>query len=195
MQQGGGFGRKGAGTGAVPATRIEGIGRNRADGIDVQRRVADAVARDEADRAERDQKRAALIAEMRNDGLALTSSAPRYHEPSRPGFDAARAEYERDSYYGYREGSTPFGPAKLDRSVGIAYLLWFFFGGFSAHRFYLGAIQSGVVQTGFFVVGLALILTVSWFSMLGVFFCLIWTGWILLDLFLIPGLHRNFCRQ
>ncbi len=31
------------------------------------------------------------------------------------------------------------------KSKGVAYLLWFFLGGFSAHRFYLGKVASGVL--------------------------------------------------
>ena len=31
------------------------------------------------------------------------------------------------------------------KSKGVAYLLWFFFGFFSAHRFYLGKIGSGIL--------------------------------------------------
>ena len=36
-----------------------------------------------------------------------------------------------------------------EKSPGIAYLLWFFFGGLSVHRFYLGFPASGAVASAF----------------------------------------------
>lgn len=62
-------------------------------------------------------------------------------------------------------------------------MLWFFLGGFGAHRFYLGRTGSAVgmllltifgVLTAYFLIGIALLLAVG-----------IW--WIL-DAFLIPGI-------
>lgn len=53
------------------------------------------------------------------------------------------------------------------RSSGIAYLLWFFLGGFSAHNFYCGKIGKGILY----------LLTGQLFLV----------GWII-DAFLIPGM-------
>jgi TM2 domain-containing membrane protein YozV len=59
------------------------------------------------------------------------------------------------------------------KSVGIGYLLWFFFGVFGAHRFYLR-------QTGTAVAMLILSLTV-----VGLVVTVVWE---LVDAFLIPGM-------
>lgn len=76
------------------------------------------------------------------------------------------------------------------KSTGVGYLLWFFLGGFGAHRFYLGATGTGVVQlillilgvlTSFFGVGLFLL------SILGI--------WWIVDAFLIPGMTRDHNNQ
>ncbi len=55
-----------------------------------------------------------------------------------------------------------------------AYLLWFFFGFFSAHRFYLGKIGSGIL---YLLTG----------QLLGI-------GWII-DLFLIDGMVERYNLQ
>ena len=49
--------------------------------------------------------------------------------------------------------------ANDSKSVGVAYLLWFLFAGFGAHRFYLGHVGSGVV--------LALITFIGLFTLVG----------------------------
>src|SRR5688572_24032587 len=74
------------------------------------------------------------------------------------------------------------------KSVGVAYLLWFFFGGFGGHRFYAGRTQSAAIQLGSLVMIYVLALTVSpAFFMLGIA-----TGiWMLADAFLIPGMIRE----
>ena len=57
------------------------------------------------------------------------------------------------------------------KSKGVAYLLWFFLGGLSAHRFYLG-------QTG---MGILYLLT---FQLFGI-------GWII-DLFILGGMVDKY---
>jgi TM2 domain-containing membrane protein YozV len=57
-------------------------------------------------------------------------------------------------------------------STVVAYLLWFFLGIVSGHRFYLGRAGSAVLQ----------ILT---------YFILIGFVWLLIDAFLIPGMIRE----
>jgi TM2 domain-containing membrane protein YozV len=57
------------------------------------------------------------------------------------------------------------------KSAGFAYVLWFFFGIFGNHRFYLGRAGSGI----------AMLLT------LGGFFI-----WWIIDLFLIGGMVRHY---
>jgi len=92
------------------------------------------------------------------------------------------------------------------KSVGLAYALWFFLGGFSAHRFYSGKIGSAIAQlllgvTSFIMVFLAIGGTVAAAASgnqaaaegaggLLIFAGLVWvvTGiWLLVDAFLING--------
>ncbi|WP_159887758.1 TM2 domain-containing protein [Paenibacillus puerhi] len=60
--------------------------------------------------------------------------------------------------------------SKKQKSGGVAWLLWFFTGGFGGHRFYLGRIGTGV----------AMLLTLG-----GLGF------WVLVDLFLLSGMIRD----
>ena len=66
-----------------------------------------------------------------------------------------------------------------EKSKAVAYLLWLFFGAFSAHRFYAGQTKSAVVRL------IMLFVPVIGWAILA----LLW----LLDLFLIPGMinERN----
>jgi TM2 domain-containing membrane protein YozV len=57
-------------------------------------------------------------------------------------------------------------------SVAVAYLLWFFLGIVSAHRFYLGYPGTAILQI------------LSYFIIIGFV-------WLLIDAFLIPGMVRN----
>lgn len=97
----------------------------------------------------------------------------------------------------YREGTyhAAFGPARQSRSLALAYVLWLVLGNISVHRFYLGATQSAIVQIGVAFFGFALILAGAPLAYLGIFLIVIWLGWLLLDLFLMPGVHRKFCVQ
>jgi TM2 domain-containing membrane protein YozV len=58
------------------------------------------------------------------------------------------------------------------RTVGVAYLLWFFLGIFGGHRFYLGRPGTAILQIllNCIVIGIV---------------------WVLIDAFLIPGMVRN----
>ncbi len=62
------------------------------------------------------------------------------------------------------------------KSVGVAYLLWFFLGSFGAHRFYSGRTKSALAQVAL------LISVVGW---------LVLIPWLLIDLVLIPGIVRE----
>ena len=57
------------------------------------------------------------------------------------------------------------------KSKGVAYLLWFFLGGFSAHRFYLGKVGSGIL-----------------YLLTGQLFLI---GWII-DLFILSGIVDKY---
>lgn len=75
-----------------------------------------------------------------------------------------------------------------EKSLGTAYVLWFFFGGFGAHRFYLGFPVSGGIQLILWPTCYMLIIA----GFFGALFPLTIGGlWILADAFLIPGLRRQ----
>jgi TM2 domain-containing membrane protein YozV len=67
------------------------------------------------------------------------------------------------------------------KSSGVAYLLWFFLGGFGAHRFYLGRTGTAVAQL--------LLLLLGWLPMMLGYVVL--GIWVLVDAFLIPGMIRE----
>jgi TM2 domain-containing membrane protein YozV len=74
------------------------------------------------------------------------------------------------------------------RSMLISYVLWFFLGGFGAHRFYNGRNGGGVAQLLLTIFGLLLLLVMG----LGLILLIpVWI-WVLVDAFLIPGWVRNY---
>ena len=68
------------------------------------------------------------------------------------------------------------------KSQGVAYLLCIFLGGLGAHRFYLGSTGTGAVQLALWVLG--------W--MTGFIAWIPLVIWVLIDLFLIPGIARDY---
>ena len=76
----------------------------------------------------------------------------------------------------------PYVPRK---TMGTAYLLWFFLGGVSAHRFYLGYRISAIFQLMLTPLGYAMLMTKSSAGLLLVPAAGLW---ILADAFLIPGM-------
>jgi hypothetical protein len=99
-----------------------------------------------------------------------------------------------DFAFGHRDSAGP------ERSLVIAYLLWFILGQVSAHRFYLGAYRSAIAQVGLFAFWLLLALStpegaenavgpVLALAVIG------WALWILADVFFIYRIHRRLCRQ
>lgn len=72
------------------------------------------------------------------------------------------------------------------KSPVVAYLLWFFLGGFGAHRFYLGRSGSGAAQLILTIIG-----AVTLFFIVGAFILLANGIWILVDAFLIPGMVQD----
>jgi TM2 domain-containing membrane protein YozV len=69
------------------------------------------------------------------------------------------------------------------KSIGIAYLLWFFLGGLGIHRLYLGQTGSAVAMAILCVVS-----SVTTFIVIGFFGLGILGIWWLVDAFLIPGI-------
>jgi len=74
------------------------------------------------------------------------------------------------------------------KSRATAYLLWFFGGGISAHRFYLGYPISGAIQASFLPINWALIVSGSLWALATM---TLGGLWILADAFVIPSLHRD----
>jgi hypothetical protein len=92
----------------------------------------------------------------------------------------------------------PTGPffVRNEKSIGIAYLLWFFLGGFSAHRFYVGATATACTQLFLNVGGIFMLLSgAASKDVGGASFGLLMMAtagiWLIVDIFLIPGLCRR----
>jgi TM2 domain-containing membrane protein YozV len=64
----------------------------------------------------------------------------------------------------------------------VAYLLWFFLGGFGAHRFYMGRKGSGFGMLGLFIA--STVLSVIGIGLLGYLALMVW--WVV-DAFMIKG--------
>lgn len=73
------------------------------------------------------------------------------------------------------------------KSTGVAYLLFILFGGLGVHRFYLGKSGSGVV-----ILLLTLLGIVLSFAGIGFVLIAIVLLWMFFDLFLIPGMTREY---
>lgn len=73
------------------------------------------------------------------------------------------------------------------KSTPVAYLFWFFLGGFGAHRFYLGKTGSGIAQLLLLLAGTVLLAAGG----IGAFLLLALVVWCLIDAFLIPGWIRD----
>ena len=73
------------------------------------------------------------------------------------------------------------------KSVAVAYLLLLFVGFFGAHRFYLGRKGSAITMLVLAIVSLVLCLVV-----VGLFGIVALYIWIFADLFLVPGIARDY---
>ncbi len=73
------------------------------------------------------------------------------------------------------------------KSTGVAYLLWFFLGMLGIHRFYLAKTGSGVA-----ILLLTLVSAVLMPAGIGLVTIFIPGFWVLIDLFLIPGMARSY---
>ncbi|WP_307365354.1 NINE protein [Brevundimonas sp. SORGH_AS_0993] len=70
------------------------------------------------------------------------------------------------------------------KSVGVAYLLWFFTGGVGGHRFYLGRTGSAVFQLVLAILGWTLLLAAGF----GLLFLIPLGIWLLIDAFTLGGM-------
>ena len=77
------------------------------------------------------------------------------------------------------------------KSAGVAYLLWFFTGGFGGHRFYLGRAGSAVAQLFLSLLGWPLVIAGGFGFLL-----LVPLGvWLLIDLFTLGGMVSDHTAQ
>jgi TM2 domain-containing membrane protein YozV len=72
------------------------------------------------------------------------------------------------------------------KSLGVAYLLWFFLGSLGGHRFYGGRTVTAIVQLLLTLAGIATSLIGVGYLVLG---CV--GLWVLIDAFLLPGIIRT----
>lgn len=104
-----------------------------------------------------------------------------------------RARKDNRSGNGVRgTAAANLAPVPGEKSLVAAYVIWFFFGAISGHRFYLGFPVSGVIQASLWFV--------SWMLIMGGFFGAVLSlgiagMWTLTDAFLIPGLHRQAIQR
>lgn len=124
-------------------------------------------------------------------GPNINASAP---SASRPAPKIARDltdsyEHLRHSVgdRGQRKSSIFGDPEK--RSLGLAYVLWFFAGQFAVHRFYCGHKESALFQLGLLWGGFVVM---AIFPPMGILAFVLWVGWIVGDLFLMPSMMRRF---
>lgn len=72
------------------------------------------------------------------------------------------------------------------KSLGTAYVLWFFLGGFSAHRFYLSTPFTAIAQVCLWYVSLMMLMAGNGIA----FYSLVAGGlWVVADAFLMPRLR------
>ncbi len=76
------------------------------------------------------------------------------------------------------------------KSVGVAYALWLFFGGLGGHRFYLKQTGTAITMLILFVASTLLSVVA-----IGAFGYIVLAIWVLVDVFLIPGLTRTYNNQ
>lgn len=110
--------------------------------------------------------------------------------PSRPGLSDTAANYRTPRSHSVdqpRWTLRVFGPVE-SRNLFVAYIWWFVLSNVSAHRFYAGAIQSGVMQVGLLLTSVAMVFVVVPLGAAGI---LAWIGWVFLDAFLLPGMMRR----
>lgn len=83
------------------------------------------------------------------------------------------------------------GPVRTGskREMWVAYLLWWFLGGFAAHRFYLGQATSAVIMIATMIGSFAMMAIIPPVG-LGCF--VLWALWLLADIALIPGMTRRY---
>jgi TM2 domain-containing membrane protein YozV len=162
-----GFGRKGL-DGAAAGSGASGFGGrpSEIDGNAMPPGMSRALGRGQVrETGQSPELQAFLAAERAN---RATNVAPEYDEPverSRPVRTGAR------------------------REMWLAYVLWWFAGGFAAHRFYLGQVTSAVIMICALIGSFAMMFILP---PLGLGCFILWFLWLLADAALIPGMTRRY---
>lgn len=73
------------------------------------------------------------------------------------------------------------------KSVIVAYILWFLLGAIGAHRMYAGRWISGLI-----ILAISAVSAVLWIIALGWITSWIVGLWLIIDIFLIPGMIRDY---
>jgi hypothetical protein len=145
---------------------------------------------------------------LRNGGPAARISRP----AAQPGADddltrkreaflaAERARKGKTNEAGLSEYAQSYtAMARPKRSLVMAYVLWWTCGGVSAHRFYLGALQSAFIQLGTMLLAIMLVLSAdsagAGMGLIGVAIMFGWGIWVIGDVLFIHKIHRKHCRQ
>lgn len=76
--------------------------------------------------------------------------------------------------------------ANNKKSMGVAYLLWFFLSSIGIHRFYLNHKTSGLAMLALNVIG-----WLTTFLFIGFFFLAILGVWVLVDVFLVSTMVKG----
>jgi TM2 domain-containing membrane protein YozV len=183
------FGRKGL-TGTAPS---QGINPGQ---FQASPRTGTARAVEPAPHDPYAEQRAAVIAAFRAETAEASRAAgqlpPRAAPLPEPQRESRQPVYHGDVVAAY---STPYQDVVKPKSMVAAYLFWLFFGGFSAHRFYLGRTQSAWTQFGLFALGWVVLLTsLPRHQPVGISFGILLLFahgfWLIGDAFLIPGIVR-----
>ena len=105
---------------------------------------------------------------------AGASSAPQSYSSARPSG---------------RSNTKYFFGDPADRSLGIAYLIWFVIGQTGLHRAYRGSKDSAIIQVSLLVVSVVCLFI---FPPIGLIGLVAWMCWLIGDLFMMPGMLRRF---
>jgi TM2 domain-containing membrane protein YozV len=125
-----------------------------------------------------------------DDGLSPSARAFIAAERARSGHNTDQGHVRAAAPMSAFESAALLQPAtaRPTKSLVVAYVLWWFGGPFGAHRFYLGAISSGLAMLGLLFGGFVMMIMSPSLGMAMVGGGLVWT---LVDAFLIPGLRRR----
>ncbi|WP_205214856.1 TM2 domain-containing protein [Altererythrobacter sp. ZODW24] len=167
-----GFGRKGLAEGAYAPAPQARFGQ-------ASRQPASAPPSYTESDAMADKRRAFLASErVREQQEAIAAE----RQPERPRQEVGLSDYA-ETFQGRVGSVVP------ERSLAMAYVLWFVLGQLSAHRFYLGRMQSAVAQVGMLFFSVLVAFTAS--PIVGGVALLVWALWLLGDVFFIHKIHRE----